>query len=428
MSARVAVIGAGASGLFTSIELANRGFDVSLIDRGLAGSGTSGRFHGLLHSGARYAVTDRAAALECSVESEKIVKMAPYCVEQTGGLFVALNRDDEQYGEELASALRSCAIKFEMHDTEETLGMEPNLSREAVSSISVRDGVLKGGLFIACALVTAVGLGVRFMPFRALTGASFKEGKTVESLKLVNTLEGKGESIETDFVVNCSGPWMAETSKMLNSPIEVLPAAGIMSVADRRLVLRVINRMRRPSDGDILVPYGSRTIAGTTAAVTDDPAAFEINGEDVQLLLEEASAMVPAISDVGFARSYASFRPLVREGPDLGGRSATRDFRIIHDGSKVQNVVSVVGGKMTTCRLVGEKTADAVTQVVGDSSRHGNITSLFNPFAEEDWKEHGFVHSGPLAGSDWKGGQGGADLEDGIASLIQTEIIKKEGG
>src|SRR3712207_7862934 len=56
--------------------------------------GTTGRFHGLLHSGARYAVKDPSAATECIEENRIVRRIAADCVEDTGGLFVATPWDD----------------------------------------------------------------------------------------------------------------------------------------------------------------------------------------------------------------------------------------------------------------------------------------------------------------------------------------------
>ena len=58
----VLVIGGGATGAGVAWDAALRGLDVVLADRADLASGTSGRFHGLLHSGGRYVVKDPAAA------------------------------------------------------------------------------------------------------------------------------------------------------------------------------------------------------------------------------------------------------------------------------------------------------------------------------------------------------------------------------
>ena len=58
------IIGAGFTGCATAHDLALRGFQVTVLERGEIASGTSGRTHGLLHSGGRYCVTDQEAAIE----------------------------------------------------------------------------------------------------------------------------------------------------------------------------------------------------------------------------------------------------------------------------------------------------------------------------------------------------------------------------
>ena len=62
MSEKIVVIGAGITGLFTTLYLSRNGYDVTLIDRGDISGGTSGKFHGMLHSGSRYSTNDRESA------------------------------------------------------------------------------------------------------------------------------------------------------------------------------------------------------------------------------------------------------------------------------------------------------------------------------------------------------------------------------
>ena len=90
----VLVIGGGATGTGIARDLAMRGVDVTLVDRGGLGGGTSGRSHGLLHSGARYAEADAEGAEECIVENRTLRDIAGACVRETGGLFVRLDGDD----------------------------------------------------------------------------------------------------------------------------------------------------------------------------------------------------------------------------------------------------------------------------------------------------------------------------------------------
>src|SRR5512143_3197020 len=93
----VLVIGGGATGAGVLFDLALRGLRVILAEQSDIGTGTSGRYHGLLHSGARYVVRDPSSAKECIEENRILRKIAPHAIEDTGGLFVAMPPDDPGY-------------------------------------------------------------------------------------------------------------------------------------------------------------------------------------------------------------------------------------------------------------------------------------------------------------------------------------------
>ena len=87
MNRSVVVIGGGATGTGTARDLAMRGFDVTLVERGNLTDGTTGRTHGHLHSGGRYAVSDQESAIDCMQENRVLHEIAGHCIEDTGGLF-----------------------------------------------------------------------------------------------------------------------------------------------------------------------------------------------------------------------------------------------------------------------------------------------------------------------------------------------------
>src|SRR5919109_2748867 len=91
---RVAIVGGGGTGGALAHDLALRGLRVTLLERGELTSGTTGRHHGLLHSGARYAVADAESAVECITENRILRRIAPGSFEENGGLFVALTDED----------------------------------------------------------------------------------------------------------------------------------------------------------------------------------------------------------------------------------------------------------------------------------------------------------------------------------------------
>src|SRR5512137_2897316 len=97
MDTQVLIIGGGATGTAVARDLALRGVACVLVERDDLNAGASGRNHGLLHSGARYVANDAEAAAECRAEGEILKRVAPQCIEETGGLFVAVEGDDEGY-------------------------------------------------------------------------------------------------------------------------------------------------------------------------------------------------------------------------------------------------------------------------------------------------------------------------------------------
>ena len=93
----VIIIGGGITGAGTARDCAMRGLRVLLLERGDIATGATGRNHGLLHSGARYAVTDVESAAECIRENQILKRIASHCVDDTGGLFITLPEDDLSY-------------------------------------------------------------------------------------------------------------------------------------------------------------------------------------------------------------------------------------------------------------------------------------------------------------------------------------------
>ena len=87
--AHVLIIGGGGTGGALAHDLALRGLRVTLVERGELTSGTTGRHHGMLHSGGRYAVGDRESAVECIEENMILRRICPGSFELNDGLFVA---------------------------------------------------------------------------------------------------------------------------------------------------------------------------------------------------------------------------------------------------------------------------------------------------------------------------------------------------
>ena len=106
----VLVIGGGATGAGIIRDLAMRGFDAILVEKRDLTHGTTGRYHGLLHSGGRYAVKDPKAAVECIEENRILRRIMPHCLEDTGGFFVVTPWDDPDFGDTFMEGCRKAGI------------------------------------------------------------------------------------------------------------------------------------------------------------------------------------------------------------------------------------------------------------------------------------------------------------------------------
>ncbi|MBQ1619238.1 MAG: FAD-dependent oxidoreductase, partial [Bacteroidales bacterium] len=120
----VLIIGGGITGAGTARDCARRGLSVLLVEKADFCNGATGRNHGLLHSGARYAVTDGVSARECIEENRILRRIAPHCVDPTDGFFVTLPEDDITYVHKFVQACRAAGIDAEQVDTGRALEME----------------------------------------------------------------------------------------------------------------------------------------------------------------------------------------------------------------------------------------------------------------------------------------------------------------
>jgi len=124
----ILIIGGGGTGTALAHDLRLRGFQVSLFEKGEYFSGATGRHHGLLHSGGRYAVGDAEAARECIEENRILRRLAPEAIEQNDGLFVALNDEDVEFSIQFLKACERAEIPTNVLTPQQALACEPDLN------------------------------------------------------------------------------------------------------------------------------------------------------------------------------------------------------------------------------------------------------------------------------------------------------------
>ncbi len=124
----VIIIGGGATGAGIARDCALRGLSVTLLERHDIATGATGRNHGLLHSGARYAVTDGESARECIAENQILKRIARHCIEPTDGLFITLPEDDLAFQDTFITACTAAGIQAEAMDPALARRLEPSVN------------------------------------------------------------------------------------------------------------------------------------------------------------------------------------------------------------------------------------------------------------------------------------------------------------
>lgn len=365
---QVLIIGGGATGTGLARDLSLRGVSCLVVEKQDINAGASGGNHGLLHSGARYVAADREAAMECREEGEILKTMAPQCIENTGGLFVAVAGDDENYVAHFPHMCRQCHIPCTEITPDQAREWEPCLSEDVIAAFEVEDGAIDPFMLSLDNLAHAMSLGCRVIRNARVTGFDIAD-KTIRRVCLTNETTGKKFHIEAEVVVNAAGAWAGQVASMAGAHIEVLYSMGSLLITQDRLATRVINRLRRASDADILVPGGTVSVLGTTSVRVDDPDCYRPTVAEADRIIDDARAMIPALETTRYIRAYAGVRPLVSQGGAGDDRSVSRGFSLIdHARDNVDNFVTITGGKLTTYRLMAEKTADLVCAKLGVSA------------------------------------------------------------
>jgi glycerol-3-phosphate dehydrogenase len=366
-STGVVVIGGGSTGAGVLRDLALRGIDAVLVEKGDLASGTTGRSHGLLHSGGRYCVNDEQAAIECVEEGRILRRIARSMVEDTGGYFVSVTEEDHAWEPRFVEGCRRTGITCERISVDEARRREPSLSRHVRTAFWVpQDGHLDPFFLVVGNVESARRRGGRVMTHAEVTGF-LRDGKRVTGVRVRDAKTSEETSIGCQAVINATGAWAGFVARLLAVEVKVVPVKGTMVVLSRRIAYAAINRCHKPGDGDIVVPGLSVSILGTTSAKVPHPETLPIEWDEVRRMIEEGALMLDGVSTARTMRAYAGVRPLYDLGAEAEGREMSRNFAVIDHEERdgIKGFTSIVGGKVTTYRLMAERVVDVVARRLG---------------------------------------------------------------
>ena len=308
----VLIIGGGVTGTGIMRDLALRGLRTILIDKRDLCAGASGGNHGLLHSGARYVSNDLHSAIECRIENELLKRLAPQCIEETGGLFIAVEGDDPEFAAKFPDFCSLAGISCQEISPIEARRMEPLLSEKLFKAFLVPDATVDPFRLalenVAHARMLNDGI---YRPHTEIIDFEIRDGEIRAAICRDNRSQAT-LTIRAKQYVNAGGAWAMDIARKADcTDVNLLYSKGTLLISHDRMAGHVINRLRPPADGDILVPGGTVSVLGTTSVRTDNLETNRPTIEEIDRNVIEGKAMVPALATARYIRAFSRVRPLL---------------------------------------------------------------------------------------------------------------------
>ena len=367
----VVVIGGGITGAGVARDCSRRGLNAVLLERYDISTGATGRNHGLLHSGARYAVTDRESAEECIKENMILKRIASHCIEETNGLFLTLPEDDINYQAKFVEACNLAGIRADIIDPKEALLLEPSANPSIVGAVKVPDGSVDPFRLTASNMIDARDHGAKILTYHEVIGM-LREQDRIIGVEVFDHKEKETKKIYASIVVNAGGIWGQHISMLAGVTVKMLPAKGSLLIFGHRVNNVVLNRCRKPADSDILVPGDTISLIGTTSMNIpyDEIDNMTVTPQEVDILIREGEKLAPRLAQTRILRAYAGVRPLVASDNDPTGRNVSRGIVLLDHAERdgLQGYITITGGKLMTYRLMAEWATDLVCKKLNVSS------------------------------------------------------------
>ena len=362
---KIVIIGGGIGGAIAH-DLALRGFPVVVLEKGELCCGSTGRHHGLLHSGARYALHDVATAAECMTENRILRTIAPQALEQNDGLFVAIDDADMAHYQQFILNCKAAGIPYRELSAVDARSMEPELSPTIKAAVQVPDATMDAWRLAMHFFASARANGADIRPFSEVVGL-LAHGGAITGVQVRDHRHHTTYVEKADIVINAAGPWAGKIAALLDINLPMKPSPGVMVSMQPRLTGMVINRLHPAGEGDIIVPQRNQSILGTSAWIADDPDEVMLPADHVKQMIDLCSQMLPQLAHLPVVAAWSASRPLLVSDTEADPTKISRASEAIDHAKTdgMEGLLSVVGGKATTMRAMAKKVVDRVCAKTG---------------------------------------------------------------
>ncbi|MBI3319410.1 MAG: glycerol-3-phosphate dehydrogenase/oxidase [Candidatus Omnitrophica bacterium] len=364
------VIGGGIVGAGIARDAAMRGLKVALVEKGDFASGTSSKTSKLIHGGLRYLEHGHLRLVfESLRERHTLRTIAPQLVRPLS-LTIPVYQGDARSRWKLAIGLAlydglACRRNIQAHrmlSRREALRQEPKLaSAQLLAAASYADCQMDDARLCLANVLQAVSFGAVCCNYVKCLGFLKNHGMLCGAV-VEESLTGGQFEVKAEVVVNAAGPW-SDLIRHLNDPRaahRLAPTKGIHLVVPRLTAGALFVQARHDRWMIFLLPWGDYSLIGTTESTDVGPLdALHATSDEVDYLLAEVNRVLPhaSLTPSDIVTTYAGARPLLAFAG--ASTSASREHRIEIDRS---GLVSVMGGKYTTYRLIAQQALDRIVK------------------------------------------------------------------
>ncbi|MDO5745389.1 MAG: glycerol-3-phosphate dehydrogenase/oxidase [Micrococcaceae bacterium] len=397
--AKVLVIGGGINGVATFRYLAMQGVDVALVERGDYCQGASGASSHMIHGGIRYLENGEFRLVHESVrERNSLLRIAPHYVKPLrttipifstfSGILSApirfLTHRSTKPTERGAVLIKAGLVLYDFFAGAWTRNTPWHKFRGAKASLAelplLRSDVKYTATYFDASVHNPERLtldvlrdGLEANPHARASNYLCLTGYGEHGARLRDELTGNEFDFDAEVIVNATGAWVDVTNGSIGEPSRFMGGTkGSHIVLEHRDLLDACAGREiffEHSDGRIVLiyPMGDRVLVGTTDIDADLSVPARCTDEEIEYFFELIRHVFPSItvghSDIVY--KFSGVRPLPRHDDTAPG-FVSRDYRIERTELPHQTtMLSLVGGKWTTFRALGETLGRKVLSELG---------------------------------------------------------------
>jgi len=379
----VCVIGGGATGAGCALDAQLRGLRSILLEGADFASGASSASTKMAHGGVRYlqeAVTARDGrqfrfVQESLRERRAMLRHAPHLTRPLEFIVPCMNRKQQLYYgiglkiyDWIARSERLIPSRFLSRNA--ALQRVPALDpARLAAAVSYSDGQFDDARYNLALIETFAAAGG--LPFNYIQVTAFDRdgGGKLTAAQMEDRLSGERFRVEASVFVNATGPYSDSVRQLASDAIvpRMRPSRGVhvlFPLRDFRDDTALL--VPRTEDGRVIfaIPWQGRLLVGTTdqAARVDDNLA--VTRDEVDYLLRQLNPyLARPLQPEEAVSAFAGIRPLVASPGVADTKTLIRDDEVEVD--QASGLVSILGGKWTTYRLMAERTINTVEQRLG---------------------------------------------------------------